>query len=88
MTNPQSVDEGKVDVLAVMDRERSCAVGVDGYTEQDYQNALSARVAVAELIEAVYQYEREFNNPTPDYMLRLNRRIAMFDALARIGATP
>jgi hypothetical protein len=28
-----------------------CAVGVDGYSEQDYRNALDARDAVAELIE-------------------------------------
>lgn len=87
MTNPQSVDEGKVDVLKVLDQE----IARWGNSIDEYEQGLelkNAHAAVAELIEAVYQYEREFNNPAPDYRLRLNRRIAMFDALARIGATP
>lgn len=39
---------------------------------------------VAELIEAGRQYQREVENPAPDYLLRNRRRNELFAALARV----
>ena len=46
------MDAKKVDVLAVMDRDRNAVLGHSDYYESDLAKSYEARAIVAELIEA------------------------------------
>lgn len=85
MTNPQSVDEGKVDVLAVMDSFVAQAEGMAFRLDTNQPvhawatSVKEARAAVAELIEACWYISA---HAKPDEWMRFH------EALARIGSTP
>ncbi len=82
MTNQQSVDEGKVDVLAVIDRLREM-IGSE-YPER--QQADAARAAVAELIGTMILIEKITNNPGIDYMSAHHRvNTIAYEVLDRLG---
>ena len=87
MTNPQSVDEGKVDVLAVLDKHIKAERAL-GY-EASAREGEEARDAVAELIEAMKNIHKWCQDTSFEYeplVDHVERQAG--NVLAHIGATP
>ena len=84
MTNPQSVDEGKVDVLAVMERaaKHMIASGFNTPMSIGYELA-HAKDCITDLLDACTKI-RKANSA----LERTEYMYEMFILLDRIGATP
>ena len=83
MTNPHSVDEGKVDVLAVLDKHIKAKRAL-GY-EASAREGEKARAAVAELIVTSRDAVTVLQDKAGPGAQETPRRL--WEALARIGAT-